>query len=340
MLFFRKIIILLHTLLMQCFVNNINTLWLAVIKQAFMDIVSGGKGINGCINRREAMEWVFDENDDFDFVCSCAGSNKENIRKLALDLIEVNIASPVFNTDDSLIHFADKIATAMPKKINNFYDLFGGTGYLLASIYNCEIKIKKYNFNETNPHLYNFWYVFNSSIFSFLNGTEELNVKYDYKNFKKSLEQYNILYKKIKKSKKDNIVMAILFLYLMSYEDATLNTESAELEIYCSRLYIARKITKRVARLKKLYAIVRKMKVTNFDYSDINVNFYDFIFANQLQVKYEKLEAERLYNYLTSKGATFLLATDDCQEIRELYKNYIIEKVSHKETNKLIIKNF
>ncbi len=68
-------------------IDNIQSLWRAVILQAVIDACSRSKKKVNKIERKKAQSWLLDMSDDFISVCNMANYNPHYVRRKAKEIM-------------------------------------------------------------------------------------------------------------------------------------------------------------------------------------------------------------------------------------------------------------
>ncbi len=66
------------------------TLYRSIILQAVIDVSNNSFSKKAVILEKEAKKWLFEDNEDFIDICNMAEVNKDYIRKIARDVVNIN----------------------------------------------------------------------------------------------------------------------------------------------------------------------------------------------------------------------------------------------------------
>ncbi|XGA08855.1 MAG: hypothetical protein U0X86_001183 [Wolbachia endosymbiont of Xenopsylla cheopis] len=73
-------------------IERYRSLWKAVILQAATDSISNNRRTEIQLEKKKAIEWLFDSNQDFDVVCEYAGYKPAYVRNKARSIIKEKLS--------------------------------------------------------------------------------------------------------------------------------------------------------------------------------------------------------------------------------------------------------
>lgn len=237
------------------------------------------------------------------------------------------------------------IAPLIPEDIQTYVEPFGGGGWMLffkPRWATCEI------YNDLNGSLVNLF----------------MMVKYHPKRLKQEL-QYTLksreLFYKLRDLEDDKLLSvqrAARFLYLLTYSFGAVVNRKASFGV--SKTTPAKNIDRIFERIDEIYERLKLVTIENQDFQRC-IDLYDseksFFYCdppyrlnNESRYYQGAFEHKRLFKVLSNIKGRFLLSYNDCEEIRELYKNFSIIEVSrqkgiankqgYQEFKELLISNY
>lgn len=236
----------------------------------------------------------------------------------------------------------EKICNNFPKKYNKYVEVFGGAGWVL---FNEERPAKTEIYNDYNSELVN---LFRCVKYHASEVKKELQFLLNSREiFKDFLENYN------KKGFTDIQRAARFFMIIKT-------SYAAKLQCFGC---VKRNIENMTSMLEEIQKRLNTVVIENEDFEKIikqhdSVDTFFFLDPPYVDtekyyknVEFSKEDHQRLFESLKNVKGKFLVSYNDCEYIRQLYKDYNIEEVSRfsnlttksaerKKYNEILIKNY
>ncbi len=238
----------------------------------------------------------------------------------------------------------ERIIAEFPPDFKMYVEVFGGAGWVLLAR---DRHAKEEVYNDFNSDLVNLFRCIKYHV-------EEL--KKELKYMVSARENFNTYKDLIGIKGLTDVQRASMFFALIRF------SFGAKGDSYATR---GRSLENNVARFDELTKRLDKVVVENKDFEDL-IKLYDrketlfYLdppyfgtekYYNSRDILFKRKDHERLKGVLDNVKGKFLLSYNDCEEVREIYKDYNIIEVSRKETlsssgdnkknyNELLIKNY